>query len=97
MVNVDYSIGKLLQKILGQDLHVSGQNDHVNLVLGEEFQLFGFLLSLCVGCNGQEMIWDIELIRNGSTLVVITYDERDFHIQFLGFEEFPQTMIVFRH
>lgn len=77
VVDVDDAAGHGFAQLGGQNLHVAGEDDELDLVLGNEIEDLGFLLGLGVLGDGEVMEGDV--VRFGERLEfgVVGYNEGD--------------------
>ena len=69
---------------IAEDLHVTRQDNGVNLVLREQGHLLRFLVSLAGGGDGQVMERDAHAPHDGAEDFVIADDEGNFRSEFPG-------------
>ena len=85
MVDVDDFISVIADEIVGENLHVPGEDDKFDLVLGQQLQLRPLLFLLVVAVDRKEMEIDAELAGHRFKIGVIADNQGDFHIDLFGF------------
>ena len=97
-MNVDDSIGVLLDKLIGQNLHVASQDDEVRIAFGEEFQDLLFGLRFAVFGYGDGDIGNPIEVCDGAIVFVVGNDQRDLAFQFaalMAVEQVYKAVVVF--
>src|SRR5947209_6791699 len=99
MVNVDDALRIAVHEIVGQNLHVAGQNHEVRVVLVDQAAkaCLGFVF-VPLG-DGNNFIWNAVKIGDGLVVRVIGNDQRDVTGEFASFmpvQQIHQAVIVFR-
>lgn len=81
VVDVDDASRHGLAKCRRKDLHVTGQNNKLNVVLLDKLEDLSLLLSLGILCNRQMMELDSVALGEGSVLGVVGHNNRNLHAQ----------------
>lgn len=84
MMDIDDPVGIVSDKLLTQNLHVSGQYDKVNLVFFQQGQLLAFLGLLIRLGDGKEVVISAKSFRYRLQIVVVANNERHFHLPLAG-------------
>ena len=84
VVNVDDTARHSLAQGGGEDLHVAGQDDEVDVVLFDELQDAGLLLLLGILADRQVDEGDVVGGREGGKVRVVGYDEGDIDGELAG-------------
>mmetsp|Transcript_25867 Transcript_25867/g.74809 ORF Transcript_25867/g.74809 Transcript_25867/m.74809 type:complete len:260 (-) Transcript_25867:37-816(-) len=97
MMNVNNGMLEGAAKIIGDDLHVSGQYDEIDADGLHQCNFFVLLLALRCFCDFEDLITNVELFGHRTQIVVIRDDECDFTRQLSGFvpqKELPNHVVV---
>ncbi len=84
VMDVDDLIGVGGDEVRGEDLHVAREDDKVDALLGEQREGGFFLLLFVLARDGEDVVGDVEFVRDAAHVLVIADDERDFYIPFTG-------------
>lgn len=84
MVDVDDSVAVIFTKIVGQDLHVTGQHDEIYVQFLEQIFCFGLLFGLGGFRDRYVVKRNIEPISDVAELFVVGDDGGDFAVVFSG-------------
>ena len=84
MVDVDDLAGHDLAELGGEDLHVAGKDDELDVVLGDEVEDLRFLLLLGVLVDGQVVELDAVALGEGLELWVVGDNDWDLNAELLG-------------
>lgn len=84
VVDVDDLAGHDLAELGGEDLHVAGEDDELDVVLGDELEDLGLLLLLGVLGDGQVVEFDAVALGEGLEFRVVGDDDRDLNAELLG-------------
>lgn len=75
VVDIYYPAGHCGAEARGEDLHVAGEDDEVDFVLGDEGEDLGFLLGFCVGGDGEVVEGDVVGCGQRGVVSVVRDDE----------------------
>ena len=75
VVDVDDAAGHGFSQLGGQDLHVTGEDNELDLVLGNEVEDLGLLLGLGVLGDGEVVEGDVVRLGERLEFGVVGYDE----------------------
>src|SRR3970040_423201 len=84
MVNIDDFIFIERNQSRCYDLHIASQNDKVDFVFFQQFDLLLFPLDLIVFSKRQMVKRDVKLVGNWFQVQVVADDQWNFNIQFPG-------------
>lgn len=97
VVDIDDAVWPGGADVVGEDLHVAGQDDGFDAVFFEEGELAGLGLGFIFGGDGDEVEGDAEALGGGAEGLVVGDDEGDIGVEFAGFvaaEEVVEAMGV---
>lgn len=78
MVDVDDASRKLVDELIGKNLHVTCENDEVDVVLVKQFDDLLLLFALVIFPDRETVERDAELVRNVLQIGMVADDQRDF-------------------
>jgi len=84
VVDVDDAGREARDEVLGEDLHVAGEDDEIDLLLGEQAELAGLGFGLVGGVDGDENEGDAVEAGQGAGVFVVGEDEADVGGEFAG-------------
>ena len=98
-MDVDHAIGIMVHEAVGQDLHVPGQNNQLDVPSLELLQHAGFLLELVFHRDRKKNVRDSEVFRDRLAGGVIADDRRELCPKFAGAmakQKVVQTVVFLR-
>ena len=99
VVDVDRPAGDLRAELIGEHLHVAGEHDDIDAVLGNELEQPGLLRRLGLGSDRQVQVWDPGSSRDLGAIRVVRHDERDVDLklaELVSVEEIDETVVELR-
>lgn len=97
VVDVDDAVGIARNEVFREHLHISSQDDEVDVVAFEQFEFFGFLFGFVVFSDGYNFERNVELFAYNREVGVVADDKRNFDVPFAGGVACQQVVDAVRH
>src|SRR5580658_10569232 len=98
MVNIDDLLRILLDELPGKHLHITSQNNQLDVVLAKQLDLPRLSLRLALFCHWNEMVRNVVKVCVAFRVRMVAYQQKNFAREFadpLPVEQVNETVIIF--
>ena len=99
MVNIDNALRIVVDEIVGENLHVAGEDHEIGVVLFDQRMDLFLGLPFILLCDRDDGVWDFVEVGDRLVVRVIGDDQRDVAGKFaalVSIQEIDEAVVIFR-